>query len=158
MYLVADEHATLTGEDLKLTSEKTNVEATETFEYWTKDQKFKAIGNAKVTEGKRTLTASEITAWFINRNEETSEDGLKEAEANGNVVITTDTDTAHGDKGHYDALEEVATLTGNVKILRDKNVLNGSRAVVNLKTGISQLFGNQNGGRVTGTFFPESQN
>ena len=160
VYMVADQHATLTGENLKLTGEKTIVEASDTFEYWATEQKFTAKGNAKIIEENRTLTSDEITAWFMTKEEtqNTDTNGLKEAEAIGNVIITTDTDKAFGDTGHYDGIKEIATLKGNVKLHREKNVLNGDRAVVNLKTGISQLFSDSKNGRVTGKFFPESKN
>ena len=159
IYIVADEHATLTGETLKLTGEKTNVEASESFEYWAGTQKFTAKGNAKITEENRTLTSDEVTAWFTPKEDTNTANtnGLKEAEAIGNVIITTDTDTAYGDTGHYDGIQEIATLKGNVKLHRDKNILNGDRAVVNLKTGISQLFSDSKSGRVTGKFFPNSK-
>ncbi len=161
VYLVTEEHATLTGETLKFTGENSSIEASKSFEYWPIEQKFKATGDTILTENNRILNADEVTAWFIETTEgsdnEEKSNGLKEANAIGNVVIITDTDKAYGDTGHYDGIKEIATLTGNVKILREKNVLNGNKATVNLKTGISQLFGDENGGRVTGTFFTKSK-
>ena len=159
IYLVKEGHATITGDALTLTGEKLSAQASESFEYWTEEQKFKALGNAKITEENRTLTANEVTAWFIASDEQDKEtqNGLKQANAIGNVVIETGTDTASGDTGHYDGIKEIVTLEGHVKILRDKNILNGTKAIVNLKTGISQLFGDKKGGRVTGKFFPESK-
>ncbi len=152
VYRVQDAYAKVTGDSLKLTSEKMLVEASDTFEYWTEEQKFKATGDTKIVEETRTLTADEVTAWFTEVKSETS---LKEANAFGHVMITTQNDTASGNEGHYDGLKEIITLKGAVKILRDQNILNGDRAIVNLKTGLSQLFGDESGKRVTGTFFPK---
>src|SRR5262249_39691468 len=64
---------------------------------------------------------------------------LKRVEALGNVVITTPTEVARGNRGDYDADTQVATLTGNVRLTRGDNQLNGDRAEVNMKTGISTL-------------------
>lgn len=159
IYLVKEGHATITGDTLTLTGEKLSAQASKSFEYWTEKQKFKAIGNAQIIEADRTLKADEITAWFMTSDEQSNEaqNGLKQADAIGKVIIETGTDIASGDTGHYDGIKEIVTLEGNVKILRDKNILNGTKAIVNLKTGISQLFGDKNGGRVTGKFFPESK-
>ncbi len=154
VYLIKDEQATLTGDTLKLTNDKMTVEASDSFEYWTQAQKFKAKGHTKIVDQDRILTADEVTAWFMDKE---GEQILKEANAIGNVVMITQSDTASGDTGHYDGLKEIITLEDNVKIVRDKNILNGTRAIVNLKTGISQLFGDKTGGRVTGTFFPKKK-
>lgn len=51
-------------------------------------------------------------------------------------------------------------LTGKVRILQDKNWLEGTRAEVDMNTGISQLFaeGSSTGdGRVKGVFYPKAQ-
>ena len=57
-------------------------------------------------------------------------------------------------------MEGLATLSGNVKITRGENQLNGAVAEVNLNTGISRLLSNrgaQNGSRVRGLFTPKNQ-
>jgi lipopolysaccharide export system protein LptA len=76
------------------------------------------------------------------------------------VRIRTERETATGDRGVYNVESGVATLTGKVKLVRDNNELRGCRAVVNLNTGISQLFAcpnTQGSGRVQGSFVPKDR-
>jgi lipopolysaccharide export system protein LptA len=76
------------------------------------------------------------------RPNDKDETEIRQIVATGNVRITTPTDYVVGDEGVYYVQEEVATLTGDVKITRDGNQMNGNYAEVNLATGISQLRGN----------------
>ncbi len=83
---------------------------------------------------------------------------LKTLEAIGNVVITTETEVLRGERGVYNAATNVAELHENVKITRGPNVLEGTKAQVDLDTNISKIFGGaQNGGQVRGVFYPGSE-
>lgn len=64
---------------------------------------------------------------------------LSTVEARGGVEIVTPQETAHGSQGNYDANTGIATLTGSVRIVRGDNVLTGSRAVVDMRSGVSTL-------------------
>ena len=79
-------------------------------------------------------------------------------DAQGNVVITTPTDVARGRQGVYNLTTEIATLTGDVRLTRGDNHLNGQTAEVNMKTGIGRLLstGDRTGGRVKGLFSSRS--
>ena len=87
---------------------------------------------------------------------------LRHVEAFGNVVITTPTEIARGDRGDYNAETQVATLSGNVRLTRGDNQLNGDRAEVNMKSGVSRLLadagpparGTAPGGRVRVLIIP----
>jgi lipopolysaccharide export system protein LptA len=88
---------------------------------------------------------------------------LKMADGYGHVVLTTTEETVTGDKGHYDAQTGIVVMTGAVSITRDKNVLNGGYARVNLDTGISRLYGGPPGAttaaptRVQGILIPRKK-
>src|SRR3546814_2265022 len=99
------------------------------------------------------IRADTLTAWFREAPQGGTE--LSQVDADGNVVITTPQEVAHGREGVYNALEGTATLEGDVRITRGKNQLNGERAVVNLDTGISRILpAGKGGGRVKGLFTP----
>lgn len=168
VYDITQAIATLTGQNLKIVSPDQTVTATEKMEYFTNTRKARAVGNAKVVRGEDTLSASTITAFFkddasapkTQQNNPAGTGNLERIEAEGNVVIVTPTETLRGTKGVYRADTNTAELTGNVKIERGPNILEGARAEVDLNTNISKMFGGSNSaagdGRVRGIFYPGS--
>lgn len=167
VYDVINGVAVLTGNNLKLVSPDQTVTARDRMEYHSTERMAKAIGNAKVVRAKDTLTAQTITAYFkdgSNNAPAAQKSGnpagggnLDKLVAEGSVVITTPTEILHGSKAVYRADTNTAELTGNVKIERGENVMEGERAEVNLNTNVSKMFASgKNGGRVRGVFFPGS--
>jgi len=77
---------------------------------------------------------------------------LEKVEAFGHVSLRTPTDIAIGDRGVYVPETGIALLVGNVRITRGQNQLTGTRAVVNLKTGVSRLLSGTE--RVQGLIVP----
>ena len=73
--------------------------------------------------------------WF-NKKGETE---LHRVEAFDKVKVTTPKDTALSQRAVYNAKSGIATLSGDVQIIRDGNRLTGCSAEVNLNTGISRL-------------------
>ena len=59
----------------------------------------------------------------------------------GNVVLTTDKEIVRGDRANYNLDSGIAIVEGAVKMTRDNNQLNGGYAVVNVKGGVSRLYG-----------------
>jgi lipopolysaccharide export system protein LptA len=104
--------------------------------YNTKMRRADVTGNATVVEDKKRVRADRFVAFFKDEKDKNS---LRLVEAFGNVVITTQTEIARGDRGDYNAETQIATLTGNVRLTRGDNQLNGDRAEVNMKTGVSKL-------------------
>lgn len=150
--------ATMTGKALTMFSPEQTLTATEKFEYDVNAGKLTAFGDGKVVRGTDILEAETITAFLTGGKD--GKNTLDRLEATQNVRITTPTETLTGSKGVYNAKSNTAIITGNVKITRDKNVLTGERAEVDLNTDISRLFGSsiedgQTGGRVRGVFYPE---
>jgi len=81
---------------------------------------------------------------------------LDHADAAGGVVITTETETAYGSQGNYDAKTGIATLTDKVKILRGGTVFTGVKAIFNLNTNVSRLIGGS-GQRASAFVVPEEK-
>ena len=100
----------------------------------------KLVDDLPRLNGKRDAVPGRTTTWTV--------------EADGNVVITTPEEVARGREGVYNADKGTATLTGDVRITRGENQLNGERAVVNLNTGVSRLLPAAKGERVKGLFTP----
>jgi len=76
--------------------------------------------------------------------------------ASGNIVVTSQSGTATGDTGVYDVGPRLITLTGNVVLTKDKNVMRGTSLQVNLVTGQARLEAKGSaGGRVQGLFMPQ---
>ena len=86
---------------------------------------------------------------------------LLRIEAQGNVFYATTEQRARGANAIYDAQAETITLTGDVVLAQGQNVLRGSRAVINVRTGQAQVVGGASGrnkpGRVRGVFYPDRQ-
>ncbi len=158
VYNVKTGNAVMTGRDLKIISDGNILTAQEKIEYTGSENRMTVIGAPKATKGDDTLTADAMSAWFTK--DETGKMTADKITAKGHVVITTPTETATGDDGVYDVTAQKAVLTGKVRILQDKNWLEGTRADVDMVTGISRLSGEGNAateGRVTGTFYPQSK-
>ncbi len=155
VYLIDGGIATITGSNLKFTTPEQVITATEKMEYATDKGTATAIGNAKVVQGKDTLTSSRLNVYF--KKDDNGKNALQKIDAVGRVKIVTPDETLTGDSGTYNAGNDTATINGNVKIIRGANTLEGARATVNLTSKISKIFGNEKtGGRVKGVFFPGS--
>lgn len=152
--------AVMTGNNLRMVSPDQTVTARDRFEYWVTDGRLNAIGDAVVIRpnlegGQDKLTADSVSAVFTE--DANGERVLQTLEARDNVVITTQEEIVTGAYGIYRASTNQAELTGGVTITRGPNVLKGNRAVVDLNTNTSKIFGTQGRtGRVRGTFFPGS--
>ena len=113
---------------------------------------------ATATRDTDQLTADTLAAFFAK--DATGKLAVNKMTADGNVVIKTQKETVYGDKGVYDIPAQKAVLTGKVRIMQGNNWLQGTRADVDLKTGISQLFADNNPAtenRVYGVFYPKAQ-
>jgi len=134
-YMVETSVFTLKGKPVKIESGKSTLTAG-LIVYNSKDKVANVTGGAQVVEEQKRVRADRFVAFF---KEEGGKQSLKRVEALGNVVITTPTEIARGNRGDYDSETQVATLTGNVRLTRGDNQLNGDRAEVNMKTGVSKL-------------------
>lgn len=143
----------LTGRNLQFRNAGDTITARDSLEYWQQQQVAVARGDATATRERQRIRADLLTAYFTAGKQGKTE--LSQVDADGNVVITTPEEVARGREGVYSVAKGTATLTGDVRITRGKNQLNGERAVVNLNTGVSRLLpAGKSDGRVKGLFVP----
>jgi lipopolysaccharide export system protein LptA len=164
----------LTGKHLKLTTQHDVITARDSIEYYSVKRMAVARGNALiVADDGRSIAADTLVGYLeppatagngaapAPAPSQASDDSLgqagqlKKVDAIGHVVIHTTTDTATGDTGVYMPQTGQARLGGNVHIIRGKNELTGSDALVNMKTGVATLLAGP-GGQVGGTVIPNS--
>ncbi|QQG37320.1 MAG: ostA-like family protein [Micavibrio aeruginosavorus] len=160
VYEIDSGMAVMTGQALKMTAPNQILTARDKFEYGVTEGRLSAYGDVVVTRPNDKMQADKASAFFSQDAQGADRRKLERLEAEGNVIITTATETLRGDRGIYNAGTNIAEVTGNVKIIRGPNVLEGNRAEINLTTNVSRMFGNQTGsgnsGRVKGVFYPDS--
>jgi len=90
------------------------------------------LGNVIVTQGDMKMRADQVRIV---------EDGDKPSKvfAHGGIVIDAPNGTATGDDGVYDLNVKTITLTGKVVLNKDKNVMRGTRLVMDMNTNIANL-------------------
>tara|TARA_R110002020_G_scaffold56074_40_gene155406 strand:+ start:1672 stop:2250 length:579 start_codon:yes stop_codon:yes gene_type:complete len=67
---------------------------------------------------------------------------ISSLEAIGGVVVTSEDQTATGDRGTVDMKTNIMELIGNVTLTQGPNVVNGDKLVVNLDTGNAKVLSN----------------
>lgn len=152
VYDVATGQAVLTGQDLRVLTPGERLTARDRLTYSANDGRVTAEGNAVLTRSTDSLSAEKMTAVFADRD---GSRALDTVTADGGVTIKTARETVTGKHGVYNAATQKAELTGGVVIEQGNNRLEGSRATVDMKTGVSQLYGGGETGRVKGVFYPK---
>jgi len=154
VYDVPGKVMVLTGGNLRLVTAQDTVTARDSLEYWEGKDLAVARGDAEAQridpeDGSLNVIRAEVmTASFYDN---AGKKDLRVVDAYQSVEILTPCEYVVGDRARYLVPEQIAILTGNVKITRGSNQLNGDEAEVNLKTGISTLKGD----RVTGLLVPK---
>jgi lipopolysaccharide export system protein LptA len=124
-------------------------------------------GNVLVVQGNIKMRAEKMVVHYRQKGEGSKEEAnsVSLIEVDGDVFLTTPTETAKGDKGRYVVDEKRVELTGNVVLTRGKSVVRGSRLDYDMATATSKLTGGASAGegkpasapgqRVRGLFVPE---
>ena len=147
----------VTGGNLKVETATEIVTAKDSLEYWQAEMVVVARGDAQVVQpdSGRNVRAETLTGFFRENSE--GKVVLYQVEAAGNVRIERGDQVARAAKAVYNLDNEVATLTGGVKITQGQNQLNGDSAEFNLRTGVSRLMGSGTSeGRVQTLIVPGS--
>ncbi|MFH1158427.1 MAG: LptA/OstA family protein [Pseudomonadota bacterium] len=159
VYDVMTGNAVMTGEDLKIVTDADIMTAEDKIEFFGSENRLTATGRATVTRSTDgVISADALDAWFVK--DATGRMTVSSVTARKHVVVKTAKETATGDSGVYDVPAQKAVLTGKVKIFQGENRLEGTRAEVDMTTGMSRLSGEGNletEGRVRGVFYPNSQ-
>jgi len=156
VYDVITGHAVLTGKNLKITTETDVLTARDKIEFFGAENRMTAVGKATATRGDDTITADALDAYF-SRNS-AGKMAIDKMTARGHVTVKTARETVTGDDGVYYITTQKAVLTGKVRISQGENWLEGTRADIDMTTGISQLLGGGDAdteNRVRGVFYPD---
>ena len=147
------------GGGLKYANADSTVTANRTLEYYVKDRRAVARGDARVQDKIGRIAANVIEARF----RQSGAQALRTAIATGSVTIVTPNETVRANRAEYDFIRRRATATGNVRLARGQNVLTGGKAVIDFRTGISRMTGSakvsdggRDDGRVRGLIFPQA--
>lgn len=157
VYDVTKGEAVLTGQDLHVLTATEKLTARDRLTYSAADGRVTAEGEAVLTRPADSIRADRLTANFAAGAD--GKRALDSVAADGRVVITTAKGSITGDRGVYHAATQKAELTGKVVIEQGPNRLEGRRATIDMKTGVSQLFGGSDAAgptRVKGIFYPKS--
>lgn len=127
----------VTGGNLRLTTPRDVVTARDSLEYWEEREVAVARGDAVAVRGQNKVRGDVLVGQFDEVRPDVLE--MRRMDAQGGVVITTPTDVGRGREGTYDLVTEIATLTGDVRLTRGQNQLNGDAAEVNMRTGVSRM-------------------
>lgn len=153
VYDLTREVAVLKGSNLRLVTLTDEVTATDSLEFWQKENLAVARGNAVARRGDNRIAANILTAALAKNDQQKME--IRRVGAQGNVTIISPQEVARGERGVYDVRKQLATLEGNVRITRGDNQLNGGKAEVNMATGVSRLLAG-GGQRVRGLILPKN--
>ena len=152
----------MAGRDMKLTTPTQMLTARDTLEYWAQKRMAVARGDAvAVTNDARRIAADTLVAYTLPSDapqaggpgDPAASGKLERMEAFGHVSLRTATDTVTGERGVYVHETSRARLSGDVRITRGQNQINGSEADVDMKTGIAHLVAGPTG-RVQGLVLP----
>ena len=151
-YTIKTQSVVLQGPNIKLDNAAYNLSAQKTVSYSKAKNQAVATGNALIVDktNQRSLSAQTIIVEFTQIE---GKNVLVQAQAQGGVVVKTAQELISAQSGVYNAKEQTINLVGNVKITRGANQLNGEKAVVNLRTGLSSLQG-AGSQRVRALFYP----
>ena len=155
----------VTGKALKLTTATDVVTARDSLEWYDQKQIAVARGDGVAVRETKRVRADVLTAHMTKdqpkpaavkpaaapakasvKSAGSATDPLGDAgskisriDAQGNVLVSTETDIGHGDYGVYNADAGVATLLGNVTITRGPNAIRGQYAVIDLNNNVSRM-------------------
>jgi lipopolysaccharide export system protein LptA len=156
----------LTGKNLKVVTENQTVTARDQIEYWRDKDVVVAKGAVVIVrpEKNTTIHSDEATAYFRDKvddpatPEDETGDGQEvyQVEADGNVRVDREEQTAYSNHLAYNPDTEIAVLTGNVVIHSKDNTYRGGRAELDLQNDVSRLLPAQ-GERVFTTIRPKDK-
>lgn len=161
----------LSGAGLRLTTSDAVLTARDSLEYWPQRRMAVARGDALVVsvDGRR-ISADTLVGHFLEdapvRAAAPAQPGARagvpaqgsrvdRVEAFGNIEIRTAEEVVRGERGVYSPVTGTARVTGNVRITRGENQLNGAEAIVDLRAGTARLVAAP-GERVQGIVLPGS--
>ena len=108
----------------------------------------KCTGDVRVRQGDSILAANEMTIYGTQ-----AEGGFRRIDARGRVRYAADGSAMSGQEAIYDAETTTLTVTGDVVVVQEEQVMTGGKLVYNTVTGAT-VFTPDSSGRVRGVFYP----
>lgn len=107
-------------------------------------------GNVQITQANLHLSAARVTVAYTD----TGSLQIQRIDATGEVTVTRGSERATGSVAVYDFNRRVIVMSGNVRLARGGDTLNGGRLTIDLRTGLSSVdgAGGSRDGRVSGSF------
>src|SRR5207245_4333998 len=105
--------------------------------HMTKDKAQPAAGKPEKPVPPAAQAKSRSSSMPLGATDESSR--ISRVDAQGSVLVSTETDVGRGDFGVYNADSGIATLLGNVTITRGPNTIRGQYAVMDLNNNISRM-------------------
>ena len=167
VYDVDQQIGIVTGKALKMTTATDMVTARDSLEWYDQKQIAVARGDALAVRDVKAIRADVLTAHMtkdkpplaaakpdkalpaaaqtkprnaampLGATDESSR--ISRVDAQGHVLVSTQTDVGRGDYGVYNADSGIATLLGNVNVTRGPNTIRGEYAVMDLNNNISRM-------------------
>lgn len=103
------------------------------------------IGNVDIQQGTARLRADRVTVLFAPRASGSNSSGssimggfgqIENIVAEGNVYYVTPEIKAKGDRGVYELSTDTITMTGNVALMRERDVAEGETLKMEIKTAV----------------------
>jgi lipopolysaccharide export system protein LptA len=118
-----------------------------------KDKVATFSGSVKVVQGDTVMRCKSLVVYYEQQGQQAGAQPMKAAtpgpggsssisklEALGGVTVNQKDQTATGEKALFDMKSNTVTLSGNVVVSQGQNIMRGDRLVVNLTTGISNVY------------------
>jgi lipopolysaccharide export system protein LptA len=129
-------------------------------------------GNVVAVQGDSTMKCSLLTVFYEagrgaaaagqpaepRQNPLGGDSAIRKINCKGPVTIVSKTQVATGDNAEFDRARNKVLLTGNAALSDGPNVTRGERVAYDLNTGIANVEGGGQGGRVRALIVPGSQN
>jgi lipopolysaccharide export system protein LptA len=156
----------VTGKNLKMTTATDTITARDRFDWYDQKQIGVARGDAVAIRNGKTIRADVLTGYMTKTPATPARPGekpkpptataaaakpggkgapgeddskLSRVDAQGHVIVTNGSDVGQSDYGVYNAETGIVTLIGNAVISRDKDVIRGQYAVMDLNTNVSRM-------------------
>jgi lipopolysaccharide export system protein LptA len=100
------------------------------------DDTVEFVGNVTLKKEGMTLYSDKVTVFYDTRTK-----GIREIEAQGNVVVRKEGRVAHAGRAQYYSSDEKIVLTGEARILENENEIGGDRITLFMRDDRSVVEG-----------------
>lgn len=151
-YDVIKKFLRLTGQGLSIKTQKDTITASKAIDYWTGDKIIKTRGDSKIISGDTTITSNESTI-FLHKDGPNKGKAFQ-VQSDGNVKVVTSKQIATAQHLVHNVDKDITVLTGNVVILEGDRRVEGPKAEIDHKSGISRII--SDGSRVKVNINPKN--